>query len=61
MDCLSNEGSFLKQASMCMLGYTVATSILATVVFSGVFGLANPDKPAHYGVIVQTEQIGQET
>ena len=58
MDCLSNEGSFLKRASMCMLGYIVATSILATVVFSGVFGLDNPDKPAHYGVVVQTERNG---
>ena len=58
MDCLSDEGSFLKRASMCMLGYTVATSILTTVVFSGVFGLANPDKPAFYGVVQVQQSLG---
>ena len=38
-----------KRVGMCMLGCTFTTTVLTTIVFLGIFGLANPDKQAFYG------------
>ena len=54
MNYIANEGSsLLKRASLCMLGYMVITSLLMTIVFLGIFGMANPDKPAVYGTVTR--------
>ena len=57
MDCIAHEGSFIQRSCVCVMGYIVVTAILTTIVFCGVFGLANPDKPAYYGIVSKNHNI----
>ena len=49
MDCLLTQGSAGRRMATCAVGFIVTMTILTTITFLGIFGLANPESPAWYG------------